>query len=391
MDKKDDFTLELLDDKPQSPASAQEQRTPKTASTALTGPVGQQANVQGTVNPLEPEAADASPLSMQATTTKTSASNTSNAHNASATTNADSLVTVTLLQELVRLLQPRPFYKRHPILFWGFILCLGFMAYCGLVPDESPIGTSPRLAVVRIEGTILKTEPLLKWIAKIENMESVKGVLLRVDSPGGGAAASQELYTALLELGKKKPIVASMGSTAASGGLMVAMAAEHIVANASTITGSIGVRMDVPQVYKLLETLGIGQETLSTGKFKDVPSVMRALNPEERSYLQGLLQDLYDQFVNLVATSRKMALGEVQKFADGRIFTGKEAQKLGLVDSLGGQSRALAELRKRTGVGEDVKLYEQPKDLEEMYAEFLESIINITVHAGKDSAVFLYK
>ncbi len=359
MDKKDDFTLELIDDKQKQSASAQEKV---------------QEHAQSASKP--------EPLSL---------SGSQSAQSVVTSASADSPLTVTLLQELVRLLQPKPFRKRHPILFWGFILCLGFLGYCAFMPDESPIGSSDRIAVVRVEGVILKTEPLLKWISKIEKTPSVKGVLLRIDSPGGGAAASQELYSALVELGKKKPIVASMGSAAASGGLMVAMAAQHIVANPSTITGSIGVRMDVLQVHKLLETLGIGQETLSTGKYKDVPSVMRALNPEERDYLQGVLQDLYEQFTTMIAASRKMPLGEVQKFADGRIFTGKEAQRLGLVDSLGGQSLALAELYKRTGISPDADLYEQPKELEAFYEELLESMVHVVLQNKENSAVFLYK
>ncbi len=355
MDKKDNFTLELIDANP----------NPEEAST-------QKKDTEA-----------AKPLSLSNNSTpKSSATDASS---------GDNLITVTLLQELVRLLQPKPFRKRHPIIFWGFILSLCFIGYCAFVPDESPIGSSERIAVVRIEGTIMKTEPLLKWISKIETMQSVKGVLLRINSPGGGAAASQEIYSALIELGKKKPIVASMGSSAASGGLMVAMAAQHIVANPSTITGSIGVRMDVPQVSKLLETLGIGQETLTTGKFKDVPSVMRALSPEERTYLESVLQDLYEQFVSMVAIGRKMPLGEVQKIADGRIFTGKEAQALGIVDSLGGQNVALAKLHELTGLGKDTPLYEQPKDLDEFYEKFLESIVNITLNAERNSAVFLYK
>ncbi len=309
----------------------------------------------------------------------------------SVTKNTDNLLTVTLLQELVRLLQPKPFRKRHPIIFWGSLILLGLFLYGIFDADESPIASNNRIAVVRIEGSISKVEPLLKWIAKIEKTQSVKGVLLRIDSPGGGVGASQELYSALQELGKTKPVVASMGSTAASGGLMVAMAAHHIVAYPSTITGSIGVRMDIPQVYKLLESIGIGQETLTTGKFKDATSMMRALTPENRAYLQGVLENLYEQFVDRIVQSRKRPLEAVKKIAEGRIFTGREAKKLGLVDSLGGQNVALKELQKLTGVKEDTPLYEQPKDLEEFYEDLLQNIVRLSLDAQRSQQEFLYQ
>ncbi len=303
----------------------------------------------------------------------------------------DNLITVTLLQELVRLLKPKPFRKRHPIIFWGFIILLCFILYGIFSPESGSLGDGDRIAVVRVEGVIVDATPTLVWIDKISKMDSVKGVLLRVDSPGGGASPAQEIYSALVELSKKKPLVVSMGSTAASGGLMVAMAGQYVVANPSTITGSIGVRMDVLQIFELLKTLGINQETLTTGKFKDVPSVMKALNPEERAYLQSVLQDLYDQFVQMIATGRKMTLGEVQKIADGRIFTGKEAKNLGLVDALGGQNVALEQLYKLTGLDADTPLYERPEDYKELYAKFLESIFNAFINAQGSKTLFLYQ
>ncbi len=290
-----------------------------------------------------------------------------------------SLLTVTLLQELVSLLRPKPFRKRHPILFWGgILLCLSLVWQ--LFSDEETSFGSDRIAVVRIEGAIMETEPTLEWIRELEKKDSVKGILLRIDSPGGGAAASQEIHGALLTLGKKKPIVASMGSSAASGGLMVAMAAPYIVANPSTITGSIGVRMDLPQIYKLMESIGVGQESLTSGKFKDAGSMMRALSPEDREYFQGIIDDLYGQFVAMVAEGRKKPVEEIEKIADGRVFTGREALHLGIVDALGGQDVALAELYQRTGVNPKTELYED-KDFEKMYGSMLKSMMQAVMQS----------
>ncbi len=311
----------------------------------------------------------------------------------SAGQSADSLLTVTLLQELVGLLRPKPFRKRHPIIFWGSIL-LALLVLWQAFADEESSFSADRIAVVRIEGAIMETEPTLEWIRKLEKMNSVKGVLLRIDSPGGGAAASQEIHGALQALAQKKVLVASMGSSAASGGLMVAMAAPYVVANPSTITGSIGVRMDVPQVYKLMESIGVGQESLTSGKFKDAGSMMRAMTPEDRTYLQGVINDLYEQFVHMVAEGRKTTVEDIKKIADGRIFTGREAKELGLVDALGGQDVALAKLYELTGVDPKTDLYEDV-NFEKMYGSVFENMwkqmVESVAQGQSQEAIFSFR
>ena len=147
-----------------------------------------------------------------------------------------------------------PFRKRHPVIFWGLLILLLGGTAAFMVSQATGLG-SERIALVRVTGPIMDIDAQLRWIDKLGRMPGVKGVLVRVDSPGGGAAASQELYEALARLGKDKPIAVSMGSTAASGGLMVSMAGKRVFANASTVTGSIGVRMDIPQIRGLLDKL----------------------------------------------------------------------------------------------------------------------------------------
>ncbi len=300
-------------------------------------------------------------------------------------------ITVTLLQELVSLLRPKPFRKRHPIIFWGGILLIITFVWQMVAGSIGPF-SSDRIAVVRVEGPIMESKPTLEWIAKLEKMPHVKGILLRIDSPGGGAGTSQEIHGALQHLARTKPVVASMGGSAASGGLMVAMAAQYIVANPSTITGSIGVRMDIPQIYKLLDSFGVTQESITSGKFKDAGSMMRELSPEDRAYFQAVVNDLKGQFVSMIAEGRKKPVEEVEKLADGRVFTGQEALHLGLVDALGGQYVALARLQELTGVSAQAELVEDD-NLEKMYKSIFQSMVefvNALTGAKQAQVEFLY-
>ncbi len=382
MDKKNDFLLELYPEEAPTSEKAAQQVPPKEDEDGLLT-LEKEALIPNTAPPIPPQAPPFPPVGAKPV-------GSSAADKAAATDNA---LTVTLLQELVSLLRPKPFRKRRPIIFWGGILCIIGIIWLAVTGEGSSLG-GERIAVVRVEGAIMETKPTLEWIRTLEHADHVKGVLLRIDSPGGGAAASQEIYSALLALGKKKPIVASMGSAAASGGLMVAMAAQYIVANPSTITGSIGVRMDIPQIYKLMESIGVGQESLTTGKFKDAGSMMRALSPEDRAYFQGVMDDLYGQFVAMVAEGRKKPVEDIQKIADGRIFTGREALHLGIVDALGGQDLALSELYSLTNVDPLADLYEDrnlEKEYGALFGSLWRSLLQSVSFAESQGSVFLYK
>lgn len=296
-------------------------------------------------------------------------------------------------EKIWQALLPKPFRKRHPILFWGFLLLLAFGIGSSLLDSEkgSSLTASNSIAVVRVEGIILDNTDQLKWIRKISQDDSVKGVLLRIDSPGGGAGASQELYEALRSLNAKKPVVASMGSTAASGGVMVSVAARYIVANPSTVTGSIGVRMDMPKVYKLLESIGLGQETITTAPYKDAGSPLRPMTEKEKAYFSDVINDMHQQFVGIVAEGRKMQPEDVQKFADGKVFTGRKALELGLVDALGGQEQALAKLYEITQLPENTSLKERP-DSQRFFKEMMESALPAGMRGMLQSAPeFLYQ
>lgn len=283
-----------------------------------------------------------------------------------------------------------PFRKRHPVIFWGLLLLLlgGLAAF--MVSRATGLG-SERIALVRVTGPIMDIDAQLRWIDELGRMPGVKGVLVRVDSPGGGAAASQELYEALARLGKDKPVAVSMGSTAASGGLMVSMAGRRVFANASTVTGSIGVRMDIPQIRGLLDKLGLGRQTLTTAPYKDAGSMLEPLTAEEKAYFQGVLKDMHEQFVDIVAQGRHMDRARAARLATGKIFTGRKAVELGLVDELGGQQTAHRWLADVCKVPVDRPLLTPPSE-DEWWEKSLRTWFGLDADAllGREAPAFLY-
>lgn len=175
--------------------------------------------------------------------------------------------------------------------------------------------------------------------------DSVDGIIVFLDTPGGGVVASDEISKKVQEADKRKPVVALMDQTAASGGYYIASSAREIVANPATLTGSIGVIMIVPNVSQAASKLGIQPVVIKSGPFKDIASPLRDMTPDERNILQGIINEAYDQFVQVVATGRKMDPAKVRQIADGRVYTGKQAKDLGLVDQLGDQKLALDRVR----------------------------------------------
>ena len=199
-----------------------------------------------------------------------------------------------------------------------------------------------RMARITIEGAIAATtrKRVLKALREVEKRE-FPALLLRIDSPGGTVGDSQEIHAALMRLRDKGcHVVASFGNISASGGVYIGVAAEKIVSNPGTITGSIGVILRGNNLSKLLERLGVRFETVKSGAFKDILSPDRALSPEERELLQALIDSSYAQSVEAVASGRGLTTEAVRAFADGRVFSGAQAQTLGLVDELGDEDRA---------------------------------------------------
>ncbi|MFQ5354128.1 MAG: signal peptide peptidase SppA [Thermodesulfobacteriota bacterium] len=198
-----------------------------------------------------------------------------------------------------------------------------------------------KVAVVQLNGLISDTTELTQSLESLGERKDVKAVVLRINSPGGAVAPSQELYDSIKRLDSKKAVVASMGSIAASGGYYAASAARRIIASPGTITGGIGVIVQFVSAEALLEKLGLKGYVIKSGKFKDSGSPLRSMRAEEKAILQALVNNVNTQFVKAVAEGRQMDVGIVRKLADGRIFTGEQAAKEGLVDELGGLNRAI--------------------------------------------------
>ncbi|GKS56800.1 multidrug transporter [Nitrospira sp.] len=198
-------------------------------------------------------------------------------------------------------------------------------------------GVVDRVALIRIEGVILDSREAVGELRRFGDNPSVKAIVLRIDSPGGGVVPSQEIHDAVRRVRNKtnKAVVASMGTVAASGGYYIAVATDRIMANPGTLTGSIGVIMETANIEGLLQKLGVEGVVVKSGRYKDVGSPLRKMSDEERSILQVVMDDVHDQFIEAVAEGRALELNEARQMADGRVFTGRQAKDLRLVDELG--------------------------------------------------------
>ena len=218
--------------------------------------------------------------------------------------------------------------------------------------DATDLTFSDRIQVVDVAGELVESRPILDQLKRYEDSNSVKAILLNIDSPGGGVAVSQEIYTEIRRLRDKKDkiVVAYLSSTGASGAYYVACAANKIVANPGTIVGSIGVIAEWVNYADLMEWAKLKDVVFKTGEFKDTGSPSRALTENERKYFQGLIDDMYVQFLEAVASGRKLDLQEVRSLADGRVFTGRDAKGRKLIDEIGNLQDAVDLTAKLAGI-----------------------------------------
>ena len=198
---------------------------------------------------------------------------------------------------------------------------------------ESPSGE--RIGVVEIEGVISGSKDVTEDIVSFKEDPEIKGVILRINSPGGGVGPTQEIYREVIKLKDKKKVYVSMGTACASGGYYIASAANRLYANPSTITGSIGVIMQLMTVEDVLKKIGLKSDTIKAGEFKDTGSPFRKMTPAEKEYMDGIVRNIYEQFMKDIAVGRKMNIDVVRKLAEGRIYTGTMAKGVGLVDGIG--------------------------------------------------------
>ena len=239
------------------------------------------------------------------------------------------------------------------LIFMVFLL-FGFF-YTMRSESDGISGFGDKVAIINLFGVIESSSDIVRQLDKWSHDGRVKAIVMHIDSPGGGVAASQEIYEKILKVRKesKKPVVADMASVCASGGYYVACAADRLVANPGTITGSIGVIFEWPVAEKMLDKVGLKFETIKSGKRKDVGSPWREATDLDKTMLQSVVDDTYEQFVDVLVTNRNLSRDDVLAMADGSIFSGKQAQEKGLVDSLGTFDDAVDLAGELAGIGKN--------------------------------------
>jgi protease-4 len=260
--------------------------------------------------------------------------------------------------------------RKHPFLL-GILLLVSvgvaltlFVSGLSSFSGYKSFAMKDKVGVVTVKGVITDSRAVVELLKKYEEDSAVRAVVVRIDSPGGGVAPSQEIYDAVTSFKKKKKIVASMGSVAASGGYYIACAADRIVANPGTFTGSIGALMHFSNLEELMKKIGLKSSVVKSGRFKDIGSPAREMTSEERGLLQGVIDDIYNQFLEAVSVTRKIPKDKLVAIADGRIMTGRQALQHGLVDELGNMDRAVELAAMMSGIkGKPEVIYPKEKGL----------------------------
>jgi len=287
------------------------------------------------------------------------------------------------------------FSRRHPFLYYSMIMSSIFaLLFLGTITIfsfsssmlsknllSSQFDNRGNVGIVEISGVIATSKKTIKAIKEFRDDDSIKAIVIRINSPGGGIGPSQEIYTEIMRTRSKKPIIASLGSVAASGGYYIASATQKIIANPGTITGSIGVIVEYTNVQEILKKVGLSAVVIKSGKFKDIGSPVRDITNDEKEFLQNFVNELHMQFVNHAAQGRGVETEVISKLADGRIYTGQKALDLNLIDQLGNFEDSIQLAGKIAGIeGEAVAVYPVPDKIS-FFKELTQSLIkdiNIT-------------
>lgn len=261
-----------------------------------------------------------------------------------------------------------------------------------------PVVGSGRVALVKIEGVLVTSDHIVDELHDYAEDSSIKAIIIRIDSPGGGVVPSQEIYNAVKYARKEgKKVVVSMGSVAASGGYYVAAAADKIVANPGTLTGSIGVKMEFANLEKLLEKIGVQGMVVKSGEYKDIGSPFRTMTEPEKKLLQSVIDDVHSQFISAVAEGRQLQEADVRAIADGRIFTGQQALTLKLVDQMGDLSDSIQLAGRLAGIKGKPAVIEKRKKipffeyLKEESAAWIADVIMSGVNRSSAKLQYLYR
>jgi protease-4 len=289
--------------------------------------------------------------------------------------------------------------KKNPVLIGLIVIGVVMVFFVGaiialtlLFRREAPsFAVGDRVGVVEVNGVISNSKGVIQEIRYFVEDDGVKAIVLRIDSPGGGVGASQEIYREVVKAKKVKPVVASFGGVAASGGYYIACGTDKIMANPGTITGSIGVVMQFANLEELFKKIGYKGYVIKSGTYKDVGSPFREMTPEEKELLQEVIDTVHQQFIKAVAEGRKLPLEKVAAIADGRIFSGEQARDLGLVDEMGNLEDTIDMAARMAGIkGKPVVIYPRKRKpslldyLTESIAQRLKEEVHETAQPGLD-------
>lgn len=266
------------------------------------------------------------------------------------------------------------------VIFLGGLFVVSVLIAKVLMGDaDVKIAEKQGVGLVEVKGMILDSRETIRQLRYFLKQEEIRAVVLRVDSPGGVVAPSQEIYEEVRKFAAKKKIIVSMGSLAASGGYYISAPATLIYANPGTITASIGVILKLSNIETLMDRIGIKSHTLKTGKYKDSGSPFRRLSEDDRAMLQSVIDSTHEQFVRAVATGRRLPLEQVRRIADGRILSGQQALSLRLVDRLGTLQDAIEEAGRLSGIAGEPEVVLPPRkkvDYWDLLADGAEGMIN---------------
>lgn len=288
------------------------------------------------------------------------------------------------------------FTRRHPYLFF-LLVFTGIIAGSSVIISllsaaagfRSDIAFAEKVGVIEIRGVIADSGRILSQIREFREDEHVRAIVIRVESPGGGVGPSQEIFREIQKTVKAKKVIASMGAIAASGGYYISAAADGIMANPGTITGSIGVVMGYTNFEALFEKIGLYPVVIKSGQYKDMGSPLRKMTEQEQALLQDFSDNVHHQFIRDVAEGRHKTEDEIWKIADGRIFSGETAKSLGMVDRLGNLEDAVEWAGREAGIqGEIMTVYppeEKPAFLKYLLESTAAAIGEALLQAGGDA------
>lgn len=274
--------------------------------------------------------------------------------------------------------------KKRPFLLASALLAGIFVFFLALAVTVASFMGRPtanfvvgdKIGVVEVYGVIVDSKQVIEQLHDFRDNDNIKAIVIRVDSPGGGVGPSQEIHDEVKALDELKPVVVSMGSVAASGGYYISAPSREIVANPGTITGSLGVIMEFTNFQELLDKIGLNSVVVKSGEYKDIGSPVREMSASEREILQDLIDDVHSQFVGSVAAGRKISEEAVRQLADGRIFSGRRAMQVGLVDRMGNLDVAIHRAAELAGIEGEPKVVYPPGKKPKFIDLFIEETLS---------------